>query len=401
MADAGYDVADYRAVEPRFGTLAEAEALIDEAHARGLRVLLDIVPNHTSSEHPWFREAVPRAPARPARARYLFRPGRGPAGDLPPNDWRSVFGGARVDPGHRARRPAGRVVPAPVRPRPARRQLGAAGGARGLRRHPAVLVRPRGGRVPHRRRALADQGTGPARRRPGAGRRSGSRWTARWCGPRGPRTRTGTATRCTRSTGSGASWPTPTTRRGCSSPRRGWTSRSGSPATSAATSCTPRSTSTTWSARGRARRCAGPSRRPWPSTSPSGPPPTWVLSNHDVARHVSRYAGSTSRPPPAASAARTAVDLAVGTRRARAAVLLTLGPARRGLRLPGRGAGPAGGRGPARGRPAGPHLGALRAHRPRPRRLPGADPVVRRRAAVRLRLRPDDLAAAAGPTGVR
>src|SRR5690349_22625446 len=58
MADAGYDVSDYRAVEPRFGTLAEAEALIAEAHEQGLRVLLDIVPNHTSDEHVWFQEAL-------------------------------------------------------------------------------------------------------------------------------------------------------------------------------------------------------------------------------------------------------------------------------------------------------------------------------------------------------
>ncbi|MCS7478675.1 glycoside hydrolase family 13 protein [Umezawaea endophytica] len=90
MVDAGYDVSDYRAVEPRFGTLADAELLIGEAHERGLRVLLDIVPNHTSSEHPWFREAVAAAPGTPARDRYLFRRGRGA---LPPNDWRSVFGG--------------------------------------------------------------------------------------------------------------------------------------------------------------------------------------------------------------------------------------------------------------------------------------------------------------------
>ncbi|HVH23864.1 MAG TPA: alpha-amylase family glycosyl hydrolase [Pseudonocardia sp.] len=93
MADAGYDVADYRDVEPRFGTLAEAEALIAEAHQRDLRVLLDIVPNHTSSEHPWFRAAVAGGPGAAARERYLFRPGRGAGGEQPPNDWHSVFGG--------------------------------------------------------------------------------------------------------------------------------------------------------------------------------------------------------------------------------------------------------------------------------------------------------------------
>ncbi len=94
MADAGYDVADYRAVEPRFGSLEDAEALLHEAHEAGLRVLLDIVPNHTSDRHAWFVEALAAGPGSPARDRYLFRPGRGDAGDLPPNEWQSVFGGS-------------------------------------------------------------------------------------------------------------------------------------------------------------------------------------------------------------------------------------------------------------------------------------------------------------------
>jgi alpha-glucosidase len=93
MVDAGYDVSDYRSVDPRFGTLAEAEALLAEAHAAGLRVLLDIVPNHTSDQHPWFRAALAAGPGSPERERYLFRPGRGLGGDEPPNDWTSVAGG--------------------------------------------------------------------------------------------------------------------------------------------------------------------------------------------------------------------------------------------------------------------------------------------------------------------
>jgi alpha-glucosidase len=92
MADAGYDVADYRDVDPVFGTLSEAEALITDAHGHGLRVLLDIVPNHTSSAHPWFRAALDAGPGSHERRRYLFRPGRGD-GSRPPNDWESVFGG--------------------------------------------------------------------------------------------------------------------------------------------------------------------------------------------------------------------------------------------------------------------------------------------------------------------
>ena len=93
MADAGYDVADYRQIDPQFGTLAEAEELIRDAHAHDLRVLLDIVPNHTSSAHPWFQAALAAAPGSRERRRYLFRPGRGD-GSLPPNDWESVFGGS-------------------------------------------------------------------------------------------------------------------------------------------------------------------------------------------------------------------------------------------------------------------------------------------------------------------
>jgi alpha-glucosidase len=93
QADGGYDVADYRNIDPTLGTLDEAMAIIDEAHELGLRVLLDIVPNHTSDEHPWFTAAVVAGPGSVERSRYLFRPGRGAGGELPPNDWKSVFGG--------------------------------------------------------------------------------------------------------------------------------------------------------------------------------------------------------------------------------------------------------------------------------------------------------------------
>jgi alpha-glucosidase len=93
MVDGGYDVADYRAIDPLFGTLDDARRLIEEAHAHGLRVLGDIVPNHTSSEHAWFREALASTPGSAARDRYVFRDGRGPRGEQPPNNWPSVFGG--------------------------------------------------------------------------------------------------------------------------------------------------------------------------------------------------------------------------------------------------------------------------------------------------------------------
>jgi alpha-glucosidase len=93
QVDAGYDVSDYRDVDPRFGTLADFDQLVQSAHDRGLRVLVDLVPNHTSSEHPWFQAALRSPPGSAERGRYLFRNGRGPTGAEPPNDWASDFGG--------------------------------------------------------------------------------------------------------------------------------------------------------------------------------------------------------------------------------------------------------------------------------------------------------------------
>jgi alpha-glucosidase len=93
LADGGYDVSDYRDIHPAYGTLADAEKMIAEAHALGLRVILDIVPNHTSDQHPWFQHALAARPGSPERARYLFRDGRGQDGSLPPNDWHAAFGG--------------------------------------------------------------------------------------------------------------------------------------------------------------------------------------------------------------------------------------------------------------------------------------------------------------------
>jgi alpha-glucosidase len=91
--DAGYDVADYRDVDPRFGTLADFDELVTETHRLGLRLIVDLVPNHTSDQHAWFREALAAPEGSPERARYLFRDGKGPNGDTPPNNWESVFGG--------------------------------------------------------------------------------------------------------------------------------------------------------------------------------------------------------------------------------------------------------------------------------------------------------------------
>ncbi len=157
MSDAGYDISDYRSIEPVFGTLADADALIAEAHALGIRIIIDIVPNHGSDQHPWFTAALAAAPGSAERDKFWFRPGRG-AG------WRAAaerlavhLRRPGVDPDHRARRVARRVVPAPVRARAAGLQLGEPGRAGRVRRCAPVLVRPRRRRHPDRLGRPADQ----------------------------------------------------------------------------------------------------------------------------------------------------------------------------------------------------------------------------------------------------
>ena len=93
QGDGGYDVADYVTIDPAYGGLPAFERLLEAAHARGLKVLLDLVPNHCSDQHAWFREALAAAPGSPERRRFLFADGRGPDGAEPPNNWPSVFGG--------------------------------------------------------------------------------------------------------------------------------------------------------------------------------------------------------------------------------------------------------------------------------------------------------------------
>lgn len=93
MVDHGYDVADPRDIDPLFGGLAALDRLLAAAHRRGIKLTMDMVPNHTSSAHPWFAEALADGPGSSARARYIFRDGRGRDGRQPPNNWVSVFGG--------------------------------------------------------------------------------------------------------------------------------------------------------------------------------------------------------------------------------------------------------------------------------------------------------------------
>ncbi|GAA1075364.1 glycoside hydrolase family 13 protein [Tsukamurella spumae] len=93
LADGGYDVADYRDVDPRLGTLDDFDTMAAALHDAGIKLIVDIVPNHTSDQHEWFQAALAAGPGSPERARYHFVEGKGPDGDQPPNDWQSHFGG--------------------------------------------------------------------------------------------------------------------------------------------------------------------------------------------------------------------------------------------------------------------------------------------------------------------
>ena len=98
LRDGGYDVADFREINERFGTTEEVEALISEAHELGIKIIADLVPNHTSTEHAWFQEALASAPGSAERERYIFKPGKGPKSEEPPTNWSAVFGGSTWEP---------------------------------------------------------------------------------------------------------------------------------------------------------------------------------------------------------------------------------------------------------------------------------------------------------------
>ena len=124
MADGGYDVSDYRDIHPDFGTLEQADTFIARAHDHGLRVLIDLVPNHSSDRHPWFQAALAAKPGSAERELYIFRDSAGPNGSAPPNNWPAMFGGQAWE---RTTKPDGScraVVPAPVRSRAAGLELG-------------------------------------------------------------------------------------------------------------------------------------------------------------------------------------------------------------------------------------------------------------------------------------
>ncbi|WP_020574126.1 glycoside hydrolase family 13 protein [Actinopolymorpha alba] len=91
--DHGYDVSDYQAVDPDYGTLECFDRLLRDAHLQGMKLIIDVIPNHCSIEHPWFTAALAAGPGSPERARFHFADGNGENGDEPPNNWRSIFGG--------------------------------------------------------------------------------------------------------------------------------------------------------------------------------------------------------------------------------------------------------------------------------------------------------------------
>ncbi len=98
LADGGYDVDDYRDVDPRIGTLEDFDEMVTALHAAGLKVIVDIVPNHSSDRHVFFQAALAAPAGSPERERYIFRDGLGENGELPPSDWPAAFGGIAWEP---------------------------------------------------------------------------------------------------------------------------------------------------------------------------------------------------------------------------------------------------------------------------------------------------------------
>ncbi|KWR70521.1 alpha-amylase [Arthrobacter sp. W1] len=94
LADGGYDVDDYRDVDPKIGTLEDFDEMTAALHQAGIKVIVDIVPNHSSDRHEWFQAALAAGPGSPERERYIFRDGKGEHGELPPNNWTAIFGGS-------------------------------------------------------------------------------------------------------------------------------------------------------------------------------------------------------------------------------------------------------------------------------------------------------------------
>ena len=328
QADAGYDVADYRDVDPRFGTLADFDGMVADAHALGIRVIVDIVPNHTSSAHPWFQAALASAPGSRERARYLFRDGRGTDGDEPPNDWKSSFGGSAWT----------RVTEADGRPGQWYLHLFDAGQPDldwmndEVRAEFESILRFWFDRGVDGFRIDVAHGLAKDPEMPDlAGRfRPGRR-------PAG--IPTGTRTRSTTCTGRGGGSATPTPTSGSSSARSGCTRPSRSPAT-----CGPDELHTAFNFHFLLA--------PWDATAMRAAIDASMGALVDGRRPADVGAVQPRRRPPRDALRRRRA----GRRRARAAALLMFALPGRRLRVPGRGARPGGGRGPARRGAPGPDV---------------------------------------------
>ena len=379
LADGGYDVSDYRAVDPLLGTMADFDALIKDGEAHQIRVIVDLVPNHCSSAHPLFQAALAAAPGSRERARFIFRDGRGPGGELPPNNWKSMFGGLAWT----------RVTEADGRPGQWYLHLFDTGqpdwnwrnpdvpalfeqvirfwldrGAAGLRvdvahgifkdpdlpddPDPDHLYRPvNAPSAYHHRpelqqlyrswRAILD--SYPADGFPGARTAVGEVWA-----------------------------DTPDTLRPYLEP-------GGLPQVFNFELIVA-----SWDVAGFRHAIDGVLALADGSRAP------WVIGNHDVPRPVSRYQLDEGFGPQTinqlVSLGHTRPE--TGARRARAAALLLLALPGIGLRLPGRGAGPARGHGPARRRAAGPAVPPHPRQVARPRRLPGTAALDPGRRGLRL-----------------
>ena len=370
MADAGYDISDYRSIEPVFGTLADADALIGEAHALGIKIIIDVVPNHGSDRHPWFAAALAAGPGSAERERFWFRPGRGPSGELPPNNWQSIFGGpawTRVtEPdGTRASgtctcsRPSSRTSTGAARTSGAEFEdvlrFWFDRGVDGIRIDSAALLtkdpalpdvtgtEPPGPAHPYTDRddvheiyrswrAIADEA--PGRMLIGEVWLPDAARLARYVGP-------GELHTVFNFPYLNCPWDAAALRQVIEQ---------------------------TLALNGQRR------------------PATWVLSNHDVDRLVSRLRPRRHlvRPGPAAVLPRPPRRPGARHPPGPGGGAAHDGAARLGLHLPGRGTGPVGGPGHPRRAAPGPDLGAHRRRRPRPGRLPGAAALVRDGAAVRL-----------------
>ena len=351
--DHGYDVADYCDVEPLFGQLADADNLLERAHALGLRVIVDLVPNHTSDQHRWFQEALAAGPGSPERARYMFRDSET---DSPPNNWQSVFGGPAwtrtpdgqwylhlfdsTQPDLDWRNPEVHAMFEEVL------RFWLARGVDGFRIDVAHGL--------YKVEDLPNQQDPTVRRIEDMLESAYGDDEPMWDQPEihdvyrrwaeildefGP-DRMAVA--------------------------EAWVPDSASLAAYVRPDELDQAFNFSWLlADWSAPAFAEVIRRTFASTEPVGASPTWVLSNHDVTRHPTQVRRWRARPR--ASPGRDPHHA---------------GPARLRLPLPGRGAGPRGGRRRTRA-PAGP--GLVPNPRAGPRRLPGADPLVRRPAAVRLR----------------